>query len=81
MVLGRLTTGYIQQLPIVIFYYQHVVVVFLKWECYNFLLLPFVYFFYTSDNICVTKIEYIIHSVQDYKIPCNNGVRMVKCEG
>jgi hypothetical protein len=36
--------------------------------------------FYTPDNICVTKIEYIIHSVQDYKIPCNNGVRMVKCE-
>jgi hypothetical protein len=34
MVLGRLTTEYIQQLPIVIFYYQHVVVVFLKWECY-----------------------------------------------
>jgi hypothetical protein len=40
MVLGRLTTGYIQQLPIVIFYYQHVVVVSLIWQCYKFILYP-----------------------------------------
>ena len=44
-------------------------------------IVSFIYFFYKYDHFCVTKIKYVIYSVQDYNIPCSNGVRMVKCEG
>ena len=44
-------------------------------------IVSFINFFYKYDHFCVTKIKYVIYSVQDYNIPCSNGIRMVKCEG
>jgi len=32
-------------------------------------------------TFCITKISYIMHNVQDYKIPNSNDVRLVICKG
>ena len=38
-------------------------------------------FYYTSGNICVTKIKYIMYNVQDQSVVYNNADHPVICEG
>jgi hypothetical protein len=35
--------------------------------------------YYTYNNVCVTKINYIMNNVQDYSVLYNNAVFLDKC--